>query len=173
MKWTNHCLIAGAPVALVAPQLVPVAVLGATAPDWFEWVLKGTGRRVPHRGPTHYVAGWALACVFFGLGFDWHGVGLAFAVGGLSHVLADALTVSGVPLSPLSDRKFHLFGGRLRTGAAGEYLIAWGLVLACALIGSQLRSAGGYLPFFPDWAGRYERGEADAKEWKDNRFRLF
>lgn len=45
--------------------------------------------------------------------------------------------------------------------------------MACVFVASQLRSAGGYLPLFPEWAESYERGEADAKEWKDSRFRLF
>lgn len=71
-----------------------------------------------------------------------------FAWGGLSHVLADSLTVSGVPFSPYSERRFHLHGGRLRTG-------------------------GGYLPFVPNWAERYEAGTATAKEWRENRFRFF
>ena len=57
----------------------------------------------------------------FALGlWDFHGMLATFAWGGLSHVLADALTVMGVPFSPHSDRRFHLFGGRLRTGELGN-----------------------------------------------------
>ena len=49
MKWINHLAIAGATTALVAPALVPVALLGSTAPDWLEWVLeKLGGRKVKH-----------------------------------------------------------------------------------------------------------------------------
>lgn len=175
MKWVNHIVLTAAPAALVAPALVPVAVLGATAPDWLEWVSKATGHPIKHRGPTHYLALWIIAAGCFAAVADFHGIGLAFTLGGLSHVLADALTVSGVPFSPMSDRRFHLFGGRLRTGGAGEFGVAWGMVAACAVLAMLLRGwgVGGYLPFFPDWAGRFERGEATAKEWRDNRLRLF
>ena len=51
--------IAGATTAVVAPPMVPVALLGSTAPDWLEWVFKAVGRRVKHRTVTHYVAGGA------------------------------------------------------------------------------------------------------------------
>lgn len=175
MKWVNHVVIGAAPCALAAPALVPVAILGATAPDWLEWVGKITGRPIKHRGPTHHLALWAIALGFFAVVADFGGIGAAFAWGGLSHVLADALTVAGVPFSPLSDRRFHLLGGRLRTGGAGEFMVAWGLVVFCMLLALMFKGwgAGGYLPFFPDWAARYDRGEATAKEWRDNRLRLF
>lgn len=175
MKWVNHVVLVAAPAALVAPALVPAAILGATAPDWLEWLSKAFGHTVKHRGPTHYLAGWMLAAAFFAAVADFNGIGLAFALGGLSHVLADALTVSGVPFSPISDRRFHLFGGRLRTGGAGEFGVAWGSLAICAVLALLLRGYGddAFVPFFPDWAGRYERGVASAKEWRDNRFRLF
>ena len=64
MKWVNHIAIAGAVTAVWRPELVPLAVLGSTAPDWLEWVLKATGRRVRHRTVTHYVAGWAFGLAF-------------------------------------------------------------------------------------------------------------
>lgn len=173
MKWFNHMAIGGATCAVVAPPLVPLAILGSTAPDWMEWILKAAGRPVPHRGPTHWLTAWAVALAGFALVWDYHGIGAAFAWGGLSHVLADSLTVSGVPFSPLSDRRFHLAGGRLRTAGSGEYLVAWGLVLVCWLVAGQLRTPTGYTPFFPDWAARYEAGTATAKEWRDNRLRFF
>jgi len=97
MKWVNHIAIAGSAAAIWHPELVPVAVLGATAPDWLEWGLQRLGRRVKHRTVTHYVSAWAFALAFGLLGWDWHGALSAFAAGGLSHVLCDALTVQGVP----------------------------------------------------------------------------
>lgn len=174
MKWVNHLAIAGATTAVVSPALVPVALLGSTAPDWLEWVLKAmTGHEVKHRGVTHYVLGWVVALAFaLGL-WDYHGIFAAFFWGGLTHVLADSLTVSGVPFSPHSDRRFHLFGGRLRTGESGEYVIAWGLVAVCVGIAQLINTSGHWYPFFYDWAGLYEQGIVDGKEWKDNRFRFF
>lgn len=55
MKWVNHMLIAGTTTAVVAPALVPVALLGSTAPDWMEWVSKGLGKPIKHRTTTHIV----------------------------------------------------------------------------------------------------------------------
>lgn len=175
MRWYNHMLIAAAPCALVAPRLIPLAILGSTAPDWLEWIAKLARQPVKHRGPTHWLAAWLLAFVIaLTLPGPYGGLIAAFAWGGLSHVLTDSLTVSGVPFSPLSERRFHLLGGRLRTGGAGEYGVSWGLVLVCWLLSGQLAAPGsGYLPFFPNWAERYEQGTATAKEWRENRFRFF
>ena len=174
MKWINHLAIAGATTAVINPVLVPVALLGSTAPDWLEPIIKATtGQDVKHRGVTHYVVVWIAALAFALLLWDFHGLLAAFFWGGLTHVLADSMTVSGVPFAPHSDRRFHLFGGRLRTGESGEYAVAWGIVAICA-VGMQLIHTGNdWYPFFYDWAGLYEEGLVDGKEWKDNRFRFF
>lgn len=174
MKWFNHILIATAPTAVVAPKLIPLAILGATAPDWMEWISRAMGKPLGHRGPTHWLLAWVVAMIFAALLPDpVKSLAMAFAWGGLSHVLADAFTVSGVPFSPMSERRFHLAGGRLRTGGTGEHWIAWGVVAVCWVLAGQLSTPGGYIPFFPDWAKRYEDGTATAKEWRDNRFRFF
>lgn len=174
MRWYNHILIGAATTAVIAPQLVPLAALGATAPDWLEWLLAGLGRPVKHRTSTHWVAGWLVllvgALAVWDVGGGWLA---AFAWGGVTHVFADSLTVSGVPFSPLSDRRFHLLGGQLRTGGLGEYVVAGGCVLVCWLVFGAFNSQAAYLPFFPDWADRYARGVVTAKEWKENRFRFF
>jgi acyl-CoA synthetase (AMP-forming)/AMP-acid ligase II len=44
-----------------------------------------------------------------------------------------------VPLGWWSDRRFHLFGGRFRTGQLGEYWFSGAIVLACiGLAGERL-----------------------------------
>lgn len=173
MKWINHLLVAGATTAVVSPALVPLALLGSTAPDWFESVAKLMGRKLPHRGPTHWMAAWILGLCFFLFSWDFKGIGSAFAWGGLSHVLLDALTVAGVPFSPLSDRRFHIAGGRFRTGAPGEYIFSAGVVVVCWLVAGQFGAGAGYIPFFPDWAEWHEQGLITPLEWKTNRFRFF
>ena len=176
MKWINHLVIAGATTAVVYPALVPVALLGSTAPDWLEWVLeKFSGRKVKHRGITHVMLYWIAGLAFTLAIWDFHGILAAFAYGGLTHVLADSFTVSGVPLTPNADRRFHLFGGRLRTGGNGEYGIAWGLAGACFVLAMLFKPHGGsgWYPFFYDWNRLYQSGVVDAKEWKDNRFKFF
>jgi len=146
----------------------------ARAPDWLEWVIKAvTGNDVKHRGVTHYVAIWIAALAFALLLWDVNGILAAFCWGGLTHVLADSMTVSGVPFSPHSDRRFHLFGGRLRTGEAGEYMVAWSLVLVCIVLSQALHTSSEWYPFFYNWGGMYQEGVVDAAEWKANRFRFF
>ena len=175
MKWVNHVLICGAITAVYDVRLVPPAILGATAPDWMEWVLKFVGRPVKHRTVTHYLSVWCLCWLFSWLflppGLAAH-MATAFCWGGVTHVLTDAMTVSGVPLSPYSDRRFHLFGGRFRTGEPIEYGISAGVMLVCIGL-TNLIPSGDFAPFFYDWAGHYEAGEIDAYEWKVNRFRFF
>jgi len=202
MKWVNHVAIAGAVTAVWKPELVPVAVLGSTAPDWMEWVYaRATGgyvarggahsrtrkpqaakaqttkpsarHSIMHRCPTHVVMSWVAGLAFGLFVWDWHHALAAFCAGGLSHVLCDALTVQGVPLGWWSDRRFHLFGGRLRTGQMGEYWVAGAVLLACVGLSTVTRHWGedGFSPFFYDWEQMYRDGKIDAKEWKENRFR--
>jgi inner membrane protein len=173
MKWVNHVAIAGATTAVWRPELVPLAVLGSTAPDWLEWVSAALGRKVKHRTVTHFVAYWVFALAFGLAVWDWHFALTAFAAGGLSHVMCDALTVQGVPLGWWSDRRFHLFGGRFKTGQMGEYWFAGAVVLACVGVAMLTRHWGGgeFSPFFFDWADYYNRGLIDGQEWKENRFR--
>jgi inner membrane protein len=173
MKWVNHIAIAGATCAVWQPELVPLAVAGSTAPDWLEWVLKALKHRVGHRTVTHYVVYW-VGGVLFGLyAWDFNHAITAFSFGGLSHVFADSLTLMGVPLGWWSDRKYHLFGGRLRTGQMGEYWVTGAIVLLCFgfAIVTRHYADSPYSPFFFDWADCYKQGLCDAKEWKDNRFR--
>ncbi|MGO0307848.1 hypothetical protein ACTL6P_14800 [Endozoicomonas acroporae] len=61
MKWVNHVLIAGSVTAVYDVRLVPSTIIGATARDWMEWVLKFAGRPVKHRTVNHYLSVWSLA----------------------------------------------------------------------------------------------------------------
>lgn len=176
MKWVNHVVIGGATAAVINPILVPVAVLGATAPDWLELVSKLLGRPVRHRTVTHILMIWALAfaAAFF---FDPIGIFTAFAWGGLTHIICDSLTISGVPFSPYSDRRFHLFGGRLRTGDPGEYVVSFFVVVVCAgliwIFNNSGSNSSGFIPFFYNWFGMYNDGVISGAEWRTNRFRFF
>lgn len=170
MKWVNHVIIAGSISVAIDPVLVPGAVLGATAPDWLEWLISPI-KRVKHRGVTHYLVNWIATVLFFGLFWDFRHLGFAFSLGGLFHILTDAMTISGIPVGWWSDRKFYLFGGRLKTGSPPEYMISGIVVLVCSVIVWH-KPDSGFMPFFYDWPGYYERGLIDGKEWKNNRFKF-
>lgn len=66
---------------------------------------------ISHRQETHYFTHWLIAFIAFIFVWNFHGIGTAFAWGGLTHLITDSLTVSSIPFSPWSDRRFHLFGG--------------------------------------------------------------
>lgn len=175
MKWVNHIIIAAATTAVINPMLVPVAVLGSTAPDWLEWTPALIGRKhIRHRTTTHYLVYWIAALAFFTLIGDVYGIGAAFAWGGLSHVLCDALTAHGVPVGWWSDRRFHIFGGRLKTGMLGEYWVAGGVVVVCFVVASMTNhQSGSFSPYFFHYGAFYDSGLLDAKEWRDNRWVFF
>lgn len=173
MKWISHITLAASVAAVTNPILIPGAVAGATAPDWLEHVLRALAVEVRHRGITHIVSFWILGVALCWFGVDYRHLGLAFFAGGLSHVLCDALTISGVPFYPWSDRRFHLFGGRLKTGSPGEMMLVIATVMLCILVYRTAPNMGGFNPWFPDWHEYYDQGVASEYEWKQNRFRFF
>lgn len=178
MKWISHSAIGGTSAAIVEPMLAPVAILGATAPDWLEMVLNAAGVGVEHRKETHYLIVWAVlffVALFVAPSIPGGAFIAAFMWGGLTHILTDALTVQGVPFSPTSRRRFHLFGGRLKTGSVQEYVIAFSLSAVFVVVGIQMHRGGAgsdFAPYFFDWSGAYEDGKIDAYEWKQNRWKF-
>ena len=173
MKWISHITIAASICAVSRPELTPIAILGSTAPDWLEFVLKKLGRYIRHRTTTHYVSTWLLGMLFAQLLWDFHEIIFWFTFGGFSHVIADSLTVAGVPMGWWSDRKIHLFGGRIRTGQIEEYFVSGGIVICAALAGWTFH--GGetdFIPFFYQWGELYNQGIVDGIEWKINRFKF-
>lgn len=177
MKWISHGAIGGTSAAIINPLYAPAAILGATAPDWLEWVLNGLGFGVQHRKETHYLILWVslfILALSVASWLPWGDFLAAFMWGGFTHIITDALTVQGVPFSPTSRRRFHLFGGRLKTGSVQEYVIAFSLSAAFVLLAMQFHRAtpGGFAPYFYDWNGAYESGTIDAYEWKQNRWKF-
>jgi membrane-bound metal-dependent hydrolase YbcI (DUF457 family) len=85
---------------------------------------------VKHRGLLHSGLAMLLvtaAAVVIGRRVGFETVGLAFGLGYISHVaLADALTISGVPLWWPGQTRFHLLPHpfRVRTGGPAEKLVA-------------------------------------------------
>ena len=84
---------------------------------------------VPHRGPTHWLITAVLLCVGVMYAANLFNlpavVWVAFGAGYLSHLLADACTVAGVPLlGPLTGRSVRFIPRplALRTGGLAEYI---------------------------------------------------
>ena len=169
MKWINHVMVAGSTAAVINPSIVPYAIFGSILPDLAEKFLPVTN----HRAETHYLVLWIAALIFSIFVFDFKGVLLGITYGGLTHVVVDALSVSGVPFSPWSQNKFHLFGGRLRLGSTAEYIISFSILAVSCLIVLNTRQVSDFSPFFFNYKDFYKEGLIDGSEWRANRFRIF
>lgn len=130
--WALTARLTGAPPA--EPVALAAAALGALLPD-IDHPQSWAGRKmrvvsvplsllVGHRGITHSaVAVLAALAVLLVMGMGW--VAAPVAVGYLSHLLADGLTPSGVPLLWPSRRRFTL--NLCRTGGIAEIVIVAGI----------------------------------------------
>jgi len=180
MTWKSHIAIASAITIPFNPALLPVAVLGSTAPDWIEWVLKFFGYRVQHRGATHYLI-IPLAIIMISFGIDFKNILFWFGIGYLTHWVADSMTISGVPVSPRDRHKIHLFGGKLRTGDIGEYIISFGfLAVSLAIFNPALQKLMNsndevmiFNKYFIDYNDLEEKKIIDEKTALEKRFKLF
>ena len=162
-------VVAGSTAAVVDPFLVPFAVFGSILPDLAEKYLPVTG----HRKETHYIIVWLAAFLFSLFIYDFKGIMAGITYGALTHVFTDALTSSGVPFAPWSQHRSHFFGGRLRTGSPGEYIISMTvLVISCIIIINK-QEISKFSPFFYNYKSFYEEGIIDGYEWRQNRFRIF
>ena len=94
---------------------------------------------VKHRGLTHTglaAAAILVAAVIIGQRFGFADIGLAFGLGYLSHLIADGMTLTGIPLlTPFYRKNIHLLPKpvRVRTGSAAESLVF--LLVALGLAG--------------------------------------
>ena len=133
MTWKSHIAIGVAVTLPFNPTAVAVSSVGAIAPDLIEFVLKPFGIRLEHRGKTHYLINPLLIICFSSI-FDYQNLVFWFGIGYLTHLLADSLTIAGIPFSPLSKNKFNLFGGKFRTGDFIEYIIAFSLLAVSVFV---------------------------------------
>jgi len=176
MTWKSHMAIAAAVTLPFNPAVLPASILGSTAPDWTEWILKFFGVTVQHRGATHYIIVplFIILCSFL---FDYKSVLYWFGIGYLSHWFADSLTISGVPLSPWDNNRIHFFGGKLRTGELMEYIIAFSLLAISVTIAKPLLNLSFEKNSFNVYSMDYEKLNdekiIDNSEYLKNRFKFF
>ena len=103
-----------------------------------------------------------------------------FGIGYLTHWVADALTPSGVPISQFDNHRIHFFGGKIKTGAFMEYVLAFGFLLLVVSLVKPLDMIKNkddlnnyFNVYFNDYGKMYEQKIIDEKTYKENRFKLF
>lgn len=176
MTWKSHTAIAVAIALPFSPASLPAVILGATAPDWLEYVANFLGLHVKHRQETHYLI---IPLMLIALSFliDFRALLFWFSVGYLTHWIADALTITGVPISPNSRHKIHLLGGKIRTGEPLEFIVSFGLLIASASMSSSainlINQEHGFNKYHIDYGYLEKNGIIDNKEAIETRFKLF
>ena len=183
MTWKSHTAIATAVALPFNPPLVVVANLGATAPDWIEYILKFFGITVEHRGATHYLM-IPVFLILFSFIYDYKDIIFWFGIGYFTHWFADSLTISGVPISPYDNSRVHFFGGKIRTGEMLEYIISFSLLAMSVTIAKPLienglayirddNSTKSFNAFSMDYNDLNRKNIIDNKELLENRFKFF
>ena len=150
MKWITHQTAGvGAALALHLPlEGVVAACLGAILPDKLDQAIAKRSRNPQrtfnqiHRGTTHWF-GWWVAILLVACSHlvppHWQPALLGIGLGGISHVVLDMLTPSGIPLHPFS-RKNKLSFKVCSTGSVGEYVfLGVMLVLLGFLLGPEMK----------------------------------
>jgi len=179
MTWKSHIAIASAACLPFNPAALPIAVLGSTAPDWSEWILRFFGIKVQHRGATHYLI-IPLAIIAFSFIFDFRSLIFWFGIGYFTHWFADSLTISGVPISPYDNSRIHFFGGKLRTGEMLEYIISFSLLAVSVTVAKPILNnfidfsgESSFSVFSMDYADLNKKGIIDNSEYLEKRFKFF
>ncbi len=179
MTWKSHMAIATAVTLPFNPAALPLSIIGSTAPDWSEWVLKFFGIKVQHRGATHYLI-VPIFIIAFSFLFDFRSFIYWFGIGYLTHWFADSLTISGVPISPYDNSRVHFFGGKLRTGEMLEYIIAFSLLAVSVTIAKPILNnfidftkESSFSVFSMDYKDLNDKNIIDNKEYLEKRFKFF
>ena len=177
MTWKSHIAIASAVTLPFNPAMIPIASVGATAPDWIEHILKFFGVIVKHRGATHYLY-IPILIILLSFLIDFQNMLFWFGVGYLTHWFADSLTISGVPVSQFDNHRIHFFGGKIRTGEPLEFVIAFGfLAVSVVLVKPSLNilenSENKFNAYYIEYRQLYEKKIIDEKTMIENRFKLF
>lgn len=136
MTAPTHILIGLAAASLANADYTTSAIcaLGALSPDLdtphsslgrvLFFVSHPLNQRFGHRGVIHGAILWGILLI---VGIVTHSTRLQwFALGGISHILADCYNVSGVRLAaPYSDKIFVLFkrDWRIKTGSIAEIIL--------------------------------------------------
>ena len=185
MTWKSHIAIATAVTLPINPSMIAIASAGATAPDWFEYILSFFGIEVGHRGFTHYLY-IPLIFILIGLAIPVESISdliFWFGIGYFTHWFADACTISGVPISQFGNHRIHFFGGKIETGEMLEYIVSFSFLLLSVLIAKPSldhlvnfnndENVYNFNPYMIDYKDLEEKKIIDPKTLREHRFDLF
>lgn len=160
MTWASHILV-GASISKTFGLNYVLTTLGSILPDLVEMLSK----RMEHRGISHSVSISLTALVLLWptpVRDVW--IGVVFG-----HLFMDALTIMGVPVLDERSRRLTIFGGKLRTGTAGEFVVS-GII---AFVSFVILNSGGVDTSRRNWKELYESQVIDRREYYENRFKVF
>lgn len=124
----SHRLIGLACAYVLGYPLIP-AFIGSTLADIDVKWMRGNSLLTAHRGITHHVI-LAILLILFALFFE-NKIFTSFVIGYISHLIADIMTISGIPYWTNRHRiALKLF----KTGSIGEYLFVSTLLMSTFLI---------------------------------------
>lgn len=174
MRWSSHIIIAGSLTFAINPLYVPVSIAGSIAPDYLETVLNRFNIPIPHRKETHYLSVWIAVFVFSVFVFDFYNVLFWLSFGGLSHVISDSLTPTGVYMGWWSRHRVVFFNGRIKNGTPEEKYFVIFIVVFSIVLGTTFGVARkhGFNPYFFNYKELYEHGLIDGYEYRKNRWKF-
>lgn len=150
MKWINHQMIGFGAGYFLTGELsaAVVASVAAVLPDAIE-KMGGLNGPAKHHGRSHNPLYWAvflpigMVIIYFAGGVELFDYTIVFFLGLMTHLVCDALTVTGIPIS--WDGETRLALKLFPKGSILEYAIA---------IAFLVLSIRGYLVFFLGTGGR-------------------
>lgn len=136
MRWINHQMIGFGTGYLLTGELSSAIVASAAAvlPDAVEKIGELI-RLAKHRETTHNLFYWGIALISFMIiayftgGETFLDYTIIFFMGLMTHLVCDALTVTGIPISRNGEMRITL--KLFHTGHIIEYLIAVGFLVFC------------------------------------------
>jgi membrane-bound metal-dependent hydrolase YbcI (DUF457 family) len=136
VKWINHQMIGFGTGYLLTGELSSAAVasVAAVIPDAIERIGALIGR-VKHRKVTHNLFPWLmilmsfLIIAYFAAGETLSNYAIIFLMGLVTHLICDALTVTGIPISRNGEMRITL--KLFPAGHIIEYLVAVVFLVFC------------------------------------------
>jgi len=129
LKWISHKIV-GAGTGILLGYKIPgilVAMVTAVVPDIVELGI------LRHRGWSH---GWWVYGIVYAVAtllYPQYIIYINYALLGITtHLITDALTMSGIPMLPFSNNRLAL--KIFRTGSVAEYIMVFIFIVVVGLI---------------------------------------